>query len=115
MIESLLFVGIETKNEKKQLLIQKIKSCSMVSHCMYAIGVLPLHMSLTVKIKLATGLCSTGYKLRLQGQEYKQWTKIFKKWQRGSYCNGDNKAGNVCRGHVVENTDARLKASDISL
>ena len=43
----------------------------MVSHCTYAIAVLPLHMSFTVKIKLTTGLCN----MRLEGQEYIQGAK----------------------------------------
>ena len=80
----------------------------MVSHCTYAIAVLPLHMSFTVKIKLTTGLCN----MRLEGQEYIQGAK---KNNRGSHCKGDDKVGNVGRGHVVENTDARLRVSDFSL
>ena len=51
----------------------------MVSHYTYAIGVLPLHMSFTEKIKLTTGLCKAGYNRRHQGQDYIQSARKKKK------------------------------------
>lgn len=54
---------------KKIVIIQKIKSCNRVSHRTYVTEVLPLRMSMTVKVKLATGLGSR-YNMKPQGQDY---------------------------------------------
>lgn len=73
LIESLLFVGIETKNEKKTT----VNSENQILQYGFTLYVCYRSAALTHELDSKNktcnfGLCSTGYKLRLQGQECKQ-------------------------------------------
>lgn len=88
----------------------------MVSHYTYAIGVLPLHMSFTEKIKLTTGLCKAGYNIRHQGQDYIQWAKKKKKSSgEDPTRNGEGNVGSVGGKHLPEAMENTERAPDFSL